>query len=110
MKIKCLKQGVSGYTLANCTNLQMDAIEVYRSLYLEKFLPGLLKWGHSAWSISCAWHAAMYITKLYDSDLQKVPKNDGPTMRTAVEEFVLDGKRVIAVDLFAWPANTPCAY
>ena len=52
----------------------------------------------------------MFMTKIYDSDLQKVPKNDGPTMRTVVEEFVFEGKKVIAVDQFAWPANNPCAY
>lgn len=47
---------------------------------------------------------------IYDSELQKVPKGDGPRMRTAVEEFVFDQKRIVAVDLFPWPANTPCAY
>jgi hypothetical protein len=88
----------------------MNAIELYRSLYLEKFVPNLLKWGHSLWSISCVWHAEMFNTAIYDSDLQKVPHDQGPTMRTAVESFVFDQKRIVAVDLFAWPANAPCAY
>ena len=56
------------------------------------------------------WHAEMINSTIYDSELQRVPKSDGPTMRTAVEDFVFDGKRVLAVDLFPWPANTPCAY
>lgn len=110
LNIKCLKRGVSGYTPKDCSNLQMDAIELYRSMYIDKFVPNLLKWGHSLWSISCVWHAEMINSTIYDSDLQRVPKTDGPRMRTAVEEFVFDGKRVIAVDLFPWPANTPCAY
>lgn len=52
----------------------------------------------------------MINSTIYDSELQRVPKGDGPRMRTAVEEFVFDHKRVVAVDLFPWPANTPCAY
>lgn len=110
LDIKCLKHGASGYTPKDCNNIQLNAIELYRSLYIDKFVPNLLKWGHSLWSISCVWHAEMMNTTIYDSDLQKVPKGDGPRMRTAVEEFVFDHKRIVAVDLFPWPANTPCAY
>lgn len=57
LQIKCLKHGVSGYTLKDCNNIQMNEIELYRSLYIDKFVPNLLKWGHSLWSISCVWHA-----------------------------------------------------
>jgi hypothetical protein len=106
----CLKDGVSGLTPKDCKDWQMEAIELYRSFYLERFLPLLLKWGHSIWSISCSWHAKLFDSVIYDSDLQKVPKEQGRTMRNATEAFVLEHKRIEAVDLFAWPANTPCAY
>lgn len=66
----------------------MNAIELYRSLYIDKFVPNLLKWGHSLWSISCVWHAEMINGTIYDSPLQKVPKDNGPTMREAAENFV----------------------
>jgi hypothetical protein len=88
----------------------MDAIELYRAYYLEKFLPLLIKYGHSIWSISCSWHAGMIQSNIYNTPLQKVPKNDGRTMRNATEAFVFTNKRIEAVDLFPWPANTPCAY
>lgn len=109
-KFKCLKRGVSGYTPKDCADWQMDAIELYRSFYLEKLLPKLLKYGHSIWSISCVWHSKLATGSIYDSPLQKVPKNDGRTIRNATEAFVFDNKRIEAIDLFAWPANTPCAY
>lgn len=47
-------------------------------------LPNLLKWGHSIWTISCSWHAEMINGTIYDSQLQKVPKNDGRTLRNGV--------------------------
>lgn len=80
---KCLTQGKSGYTPSKCGDIQMNAIELYRSLYIDKFVPNLLKWGHSLWSISCVWHAEMINGTIYDSPLQKVPKDNGPTMREA---------------------------
>ena len=52
----------------------------------------------------------MFDSVIYDSPLQKVPKNEGRTMRNATEAFILENKRIEAVDLFAWPANSPCAY
>jgi hypothetical protein len=110
LNIHCLTKGASGYSLKNCSNLQLDVIEIYRDYYLEKFLPKLLKYGHSIWTISCSWHAEMISDEVYDSPLQKVPKDTGRTMRSAVESFVFEGKRIEAIDFFAWPANTPCAY
>jgi len=68
-----------------------------------------LKYGHSIWTISCVWHAGM-IEDIYDSPLQKVPKDTGRTMRSAVESYVFEDKRIEAIDFFSWPANTPCAY
>jgi len=109
-QFKCLTEGVSGYTLKECADWQVEAIELYRDFYLERFVPKLLKYGHSIWSISCSWHAKLFDSNIYDSDLQKVPKEQGRTMRNATEAFVFENKRIEAIDLFAWPANTPCAY
>ena len=45
----------------------MNAIELYRSEYLERLLPNILRWGHSIWTISCSWHAEMINGTIYDS-------------------------------------------
>ena len=73
-------------------------------------MPPLLKNNHSIWAISCSWHAQMYVGSVYNSNLQRVPKETGFTMRKAVEQFVIDNNKVEQMDKEAWPANTPCAY
>ena len=52
----------------------------------------------------------MYVGSVYNSNLQRVPKETGFTMRKAVEQFVIDNNKVEQMDKEAWPANTPCAY
>jgi hypothetical protein len=34
--------------------------------------------------VSCSWHAGVMFDEIYDSPLQKVPKNTGKTIRNAV--------------------------
>jgi hypothetical protein len=52
----------------------------------------------------------MFNTSFYNSPLQQVPMNSGNTMKSAVEGFVFDNKRIVNIDLLSWPANAPCAY
>ena len=108
--IKCPKKGKSGYTLKDCKDWELNAVEVYRDLYLELFATRLVAKGHSMWSISCCWHAGMSFDEEYGSSLQKVPKDTGLTIKDAVEKFVFENKRLEAVDIKSWPHNTPCAY
>lgn len=35
LQIKCLKDTNAGYTLANCSNEEMQAIEQYRAKYIN---------------------------------------------------------------------------
>lgn len=98
MKIKCLVEGDSGYSLKNCSQAELEAIEYYRTIYIDNVVPNLLKNGHSLWSISCSWHAEIINSTIYDSDLQRVPKNEGPTIRSVVESFVFEEKRTVAID------------
>ena len=74
------------------------------------FATRLVRLGHSMWSISCSWHAGMSFDEEYGSDLQRVPKEHGLTIKDAVEKFVLHDQKLEAVDIRPWPANTPCAY
>lgn len=50
----------------------MKAIEDYRDIYM-KYLKEITLQGHNIWSISCSWHAVLYLDEFYDSPLQKVP-------------------------------------
>lgn len=93
-KLKCVKPGTSGSTLKDCGDIEINAIELYRDFYMERFLPKLLKYGHSIWSISCVWHARMFDSNIYNSDLQKIPQDTGLTIRNATEAFVLGNKRI----------------
>ena len=57
MKIPCLKEGVSGFTLSNCSKDEMDYIEKYRASYrqlLSKFF--VYNQELSLWSIACSNH------------------------------------------------------
>ena len=79
----------------------MALINEYRKIVVKDVFGALMKSGHSIWSISCAWHADIINMSddIYDSDLQRVPKENGLTMRDAVEGFVLSGRRIVAIDL-----------
>ena len=109
MHFNCLKEGVSGYSLADCNSTQMGVIEFYRSYYLKYIDEQIIPKGHSIWTISCSWHAGAYIDKFYDDELQKVPMVKGYTMNDAVYDFVVKNAKVKQIDQDAWPGNAPCA-
>lgn len=87
----------------------MKVIGDYRDYYME-YLKKITISGHNVWSISCSWHAVLYLDEFYDSPLQKVPMNTGDTIRTAISKYVFEERKVFDIDYDAWPSNKPCAY
>ena len=88
----------------------MALIENYRSSFKE-VLTQLVATNpeSSIWAISCSFHVYASINGLYDSPTEKVPMGVGSTARQAVEQFVMEGKRVIIYDTEPWPHNQPCS-
>jgi O-palmitoleoyl-L-serine hydrolase len=106
----CLRKGVSGETLTHCSQKELAYIEEYRQFYrgtLAKFLT--VNPESSIWSVACANHGYASLALFYDSPFQKIPTTIGKTVRAAVEEFVLEDKRVLSFDAEGWPSNTGCA-
>lgn len=64
--IRCLMNGTSGYTLANCSLEELQYIEKYRSTYktaLSRF--EMLNDGLSLWSIACSNHVYAFFDQFY---------------------------------------------
>jgi hypothetical protein len=75
-----------------------------------KYIRNVTMLGHNVWNIACSWHAVVFFDEFYESPLQRVPKETGSTMQTAIYKYVFEGKKVFDIDNLAWPANSPCAY
>jgi hypothetical protein len=63
---------------------------------------------NGVWTIACS--GSEYSTFYYDKEAVMVPSTTGETARAAVERFVLQKQRVIAIDAVSWPNNGNCAY
>lgn len=107
--IRCLTEGVSGYSLADCAETDLRVVEDYRQYYMN-YLQRITSLGHNVWSIACSWHAVALFDNFYESPLQKVPMESGSTMQEAIYRYVFAGGKVVDIDLLPWPSNAPCAY
>jgi hypothetical protein len=86
--INCLKNGVSGKTLSNCSSTELKFIEVYRKEYLS-FVSNFMQFAkNSAWTISCCTHSYACYGERYDVPEQKVPSITGLTVKDAIDLFV----------------------
>ena len=95
--------------MADCSESEINYIEQYRLFYksiINKFLQFPK---NSVWAISCIKHTAAYLDEYYDSENYKVEEKTGKTIKDAIREFVLEGKRVEQIDKVDWPNNVACA-
>lgn len=96
LRIKCLSNGTSGFTLASCTFDQLQQIEQYRTFYKQTLAgfraanPAL-----SIWSIACSNHVYAFFDQFYNSPSQRIPAVTGRTVKDVVEEYVLAEHQVI---------------
>lgn len=108
----CLIEGTTGYTLKNCSSFDLVIFDLYRSVLSTQVVKPLIDGGHSVWSIACSWHSGIVYNDIYDSCKQKAPYygSDKFTVKEAFESFVIDNKRIVAVDEYPWPSNKLCAF
>ena len=92
-----------------CNSDEMAYIESYRAKFLSVMGEYMKNERNSGWLISCSTHGYAS-NKYFNDNKEEVPHGSGNTVEKAINEFVLDRKRVVDVDVFAWPGNTPCAF
>ena len=64
---------------------------------------------NSGWLISCSSHGYAS-NRYYNDNKEEVPHGSGNTVKKTIDQFVFERKRVLNIDMFPWPGNTPCAF
>lgn len=81
LQVKCLQNGKSGQTPANCTTDQMVYIQDYRRRYMKFINETLEPRGWGMWSIACSHHVYQVENSMYNSELERAPANIGKTVK-----------------------------
>lgn len=84
LKISCLKNGTTEYTLSGCSSEELNFIEDYRRKYKAFMEFYMMNTRSSCWSIGCSQHGYSYTKEYFNSDTERVPARSGMTIKEAI--------------------------